>query len=94
VNVEIIPRIPLVPGVTAQRENIEQVAEFLFKKGCADYELLSYNSGGIAKRRYLGKSVPALMTDVCPDMDNERECREIYFNAVNANKGTPAEGST
>ncbi len=55
-NVKIIPRVPLVPNITATTENLTQIADFLDSvAGCLTYERLPYNSGGIEKRRSLGK---------------------------------------
>ena len=56
--VSIIPRTPLIPGITATEENLRQIADFIRSVGCAKYELLPYNPGGIAKMQTIGKSVP------------------------------------
>jgi len=56
--VSIIPRTPLIPGITATEENLRQIADFIRSVGCAKYELLPYNPGGIAKMQAIGKSTP------------------------------------
>ena len=56
--VSIIPRTPLIPGITATEENLRQIADFIRSVGCASYELLPYNPGGIAKMQAMGKSTP------------------------------------
>lgn len=56
--VELIPRVPLVPGITADRNNLSGLAGLIRDAGCRQYELLPYHPGGIAKWRALGKPVP------------------------------------
>lgn len=85
-NVKIIPRVPLVPGITATQENLSHIADFLGNAGCLTYELLPYNSGGIAKRRSLGKRIPQELVDLRFDVEREKAWRELFnghFFAVN-----------
>jgi pyruvate formate lyase activating enzyme len=53
----IMPRIPLVPGITATKDNLVQIAGFIRAAGYDRYELLAYNSACASKRLPLGKSV-------------------------------------
>jgi pyruvate formate lyase activating enzyme len=53
-DVEIIPRVPLVPEITATSDNLAQIADFLKGVGCAKCEFLPFNSGGVSKRIALG----------------------------------------
>lgn len=41
--VPVIPRVPLVPGITTDRENLQGIAEFLTRHGMDDATLLPYN---------------------------------------------------
>ncbi|NOZ69310.1 MAG: hypothetical protein GXP46_08740 [Deferribacteres bacterium] len=77
-DIQVIPRVPLVPGITATAENLTGIASFIKNTGCAYYELLPYNSGGIAKRQSLGKDAPAALNGIRPDVEKEKECREIF----------------
>ncbi len=77
-NAEIIPRVPLVPGITATQENLSHIADFLSNAGCLTYELLSYNSGGIEKRRSLGKTIPQELVDLRFDVEREKAWRELF----------------
>jgi pyruvate formate lyase activating enzyme len=77
-NVEIIPRVPLVPGITAARENLSHIADFLINAGYLTYELLPYNSGGIEKRRSLGKTIPQELVDLRFDVERERASRDLF----------------
>jgi pyruvate formate lyase activating enzyme len=53
-DIEIIPRVPLVPEITATSDNLAQIADFLKGVGCAKCEFLPFNSGGVSKRVALG----------------------------------------
>lgn len=48
-NIRVIPRVPLVPKITAIEENLLAIADFIKNAGCKEYRLLSYNEGGKAK---------------------------------------------
>ncbi|MFV9690195.1 MAG: glycyl-radical enzyme activating protein [Desulfobacteria bacterium] len=56
-DVRIVPRVPLVPGITATSDNLTQIAAFLKNRGCSPCRFLSYNPGGIAKRIAIGKNM-------------------------------------
>lgn len=56
---KMIPRVPLVPGITATRENLSDIASYLHELGYERGELLPYNPGGIDKRRALGRETLA-----------------------------------
>lgn len=73
----IIPRIPLVPGITAKKNNLLQIADFIQAAGYEHYELLPYNSAGTAKRPLLGKSVPEPVKELYWKEKNDEECRTI-----------------
>ncbi len=57
--VEIIPRIPLVPDITVSSDNLAQIDSFLKGKRCKKCELLPYNPGGASKRMALGSRAVA-----------------------------------
>ncbi len=76
--IPVIPRIPLVPGITATTENLRRIAEFLRRNGASRYELLPYNSGGIAKRLTLGKDVPAALKSIRWNGKTEDRSRRTF----------------
>ncbi len=78
----IVPRVPLVPGITATRDNLIRIADFLRDAGCSKYELLPYNSGGIEKRLSLGKTIPAGLADICINPEEEKECRTMFSHCL------------
>ncbi|MGB4269808.1 MAG: glycyl-radical enzyme activating protein [Spirochaetota bacterium] len=41
--IQVVPRIPLVPGITATEKNLTGIAEFLHQYGVDNVELLRYN---------------------------------------------------
>ncbi len=77
-DVEIIPRVPLVPDITATGRNLAGIADFIKNAGCTSYELLPYNSGGIPKRHFLGKDAPAALNKTRLNIEDEKEWREIF----------------
>ena len=76
----IIPRIPLIPGITATKDNLEGIADFLKKAGYDHYELLDYNSAGRAKRSYLGKAVPDALQSLRWEAKAHEQYRRIFTN--------------
>ena len=56
-SVKIIPRVPLVPGITATSENLTQIADFLKSAVCSTCELLPYNPGGISSNVTQGTGI-------------------------------------
>lgn len=58
---QVIPRIPQIPGITDTPENLQQITNFLQENGSREYHLLPFNPGGIAKRIRLGKEIPPEM---------------------------------
>jgi pyruvate formate lyase activating enzyme len=58
--VEIHPRIPLVPGVTATEENLKAILHILSEIGAEDVTLLPYNPMGMEMAEGLGRPKPLL----------------------------------
>lgn len=58
--VTIVPRIPLIPGITAGEENLVAIADFLRELGITKAELLPYNPMGMEKWSRIGKTRPGL----------------------------------
>ena len=57
---EIHPRIPLIPGITASRENLSGIIDLLCGMGASDVSLLPYNPMGMEMAPKLGKPKPPL----------------------------------
>lgn len=57
--VQVMPRVPLIPGFTATEENLSRIAGLFIEQGIKEYVLLPYNPSGIDKWERLGKERPA-----------------------------------
>jgi pyruvate formate lyase activating enzyme len=68
----VCPRIPLIPGITAMRENLSAIVELLCKAGAEDVTLLPYNPLGIEMAVRLGRTKASLpATFMTPDEEKE-----------------------
>ncbi len=54
------PRVPLIPDITATRENLYEIAKLLLESGAKQVSLLPFNPMGISKYESLGLPVPDL----------------------------------
>ncbi len=77
-SIQVIPRLPLVPGITTVAENLLAVADFMREFGCTDYSLLTYNTGGITKRSSIQKEISADIPDYMVDRKEEKQWREMF----------------
>jgi pyruvate formate lyase activating enzyme len=75
--VEMMPRIPLIPGFTTSQENLEGISSFLKDNGVRRCSLLPYNPLGLSKWDNLGKNRPALPTAWMGNAQKE-SCHRIY----------------
>ncbi len=85
----IVPRVPLVPGITMTRQNLTALASFLRDHRMTNCVLLPHNPLSRGKHRALGKAEPTT-TDNTDDLEME-ECREIF--RVERSCGNPAADS-
>jgi pyruvate formate lyase activating enzyme len=74
----VVPRIPLVPGITATNENLAQIANFLIKTRCTKYQLLRYNPAGIHKRILTGKTVPRNIPKSIMSISREQKIKDLF----------------
>ena len=58
--VEVITRIPLIPGITDTRKNLEEIIDFLIEIGVNQVQLLPYNPMGMGMYEMLGRKKPPL----------------------------------
>lgn len=86
--VEVQPRIPLIPGVTATRNNLSAIVDFLCEVGADEVSLLPYNPMGIEMFSNLGKQKPPL-PDGFMKPDEEREVYDM-FKAILKKKSADA----
>jgi pyruvate formate lyase activating enzyme len=79
---KIIPRIPMIPGRTANCDNLMALAGFLQEHRYRSCDLLSYNPGTIGKRRRIGKTVPRDLPECFLDAEEEKELRNFFTRAL------------
>lgn len=77
--VKIIPRIPLVPEITATADNLTRIADFLKRTGCSTFELLPYNPGGISKRIAIGRDVPQCIPHTMMGLEEEKKWIKYFY---------------
>jgi pyruvate formate lyase activating enzyme len=83
-SVKIIPRVPLIPQITATFDNLTQIAHFLKNTGSPTCELLPYNPGGISKRIATGRTIPLNMPHTMMGIEEERRLRKIFVSGLQA----------
>lgn len=71
--VEVIPRIPLIPGYTATKENLLAIIEYLNSLNITEVHLLPFHQYGSSKYEYL--SMPYELKDV--EVLTKEEIEEI-----------------
>lgn len=76
-DVEIHPRIPLIPGITATRENLSAIIDLLYEAGAKDISLLPYNPMGIEMAVSLGNPRPPLPERFMTPAE-EKEILEVF----------------
>jgi pyruvate formate lyase activating enzyme len=80
--VKIIPRVPLVPKITATSNNLTQIARFLRSIGASTCELLPYNPGGISKRIAVGRTIPPDLPATMMGIEEEKRLRKIFSSGL------------
>lgn len=53
-NIEVIPRVPLIPGYTDSRSNLQAIIDYLKSQDVFDVHLLPFHQYGSSKYDYLG----------------------------------------
>lgn len=63
---EILPRVPLIPGITDSDENLAALADIIARVGLKQVALMPYNPLWLSKRRGLGLPLPYAHRDWMP----------------------------
>lgn len=74
----VLPRIPLIPGFTANKKNLTGIAEFFTRHNIKEYALLPYNPSGLDKRLRLGKKLPPDVSPEPMDLAEEQKWNEFF----------------
>lgn len=80
-DVEVIPRIPIIPGVTVIHENLLAIAKSVYEVGAGKVLLLPYNPMGMEMYTKLGRQKPALPERFMRP-DEEKEIYEMFGNII------------
>lgn len=75
--VRLLPRLPLIPGITASLENLTAIATLVRDAGLTHCQLLPYHPGGLAKHQRLGRRAAAWLPTTMLGMEEERGWREV-----------------
>jgi pyruvate formate lyase activating enzyme len=79
--IEVVPRIPLIPGITATRENLRGIAVFLQRLKINKADLLPYNPMGVGKFSTLGKSRPDIPEHFMP-LEEEQAYSDFFYRLM------------
>jgi pyruvate formate lyase activating enzyme len=79
--IPVIPRIPLIPGITAEMHNLAGIAQFLKKHGVTACSLMPYNplwqDKSVKHGIEIKYSRPAFMTKV-----EEENCAQCFLSSI------------
>ncbi len=75
--VPVLPRIPLIPGITATKSNLEQIAAFLRANHADRVAILDYNPLWHAKAEKVGMK-PLVDRKTWMTREEVQECRNIF----------------
>jgi pyruvate formate lyase activating enzyme len=80
----LLPRVPLVPDITATPGNLMEIASFLADLGILHCALLPFNPAGIGKRRAVGLKLPPDLPDVPLGVEKENDLQKQFLNALHS----------
>jgi pyruvate formate lyase activating enzyme len=84
--VEIVPTVPLIPGITATTENLKKIGTLLTSAGCTAFKVRPYNPEGLSKRRITGQKQPVGLPTKPMDLKTEKMCEKILQTALSVNQ--------
>lgn len=87
---KVLPRVPLVPGITATLGNLLEIASFLADLGYLRCDLLPYNPAGMEKRRAIGMELPPNLPDSPFSIAEEDELRKLFQERISQPTDTAA----
>lgn len=78
----ILPRVPLIPGITATPANLLAIATFLADQGYCRCDLLRYNPAWRHKRLAIDMPRPPSLVDSPLTMAEEQTLRKLFLNRL------------
>lgn len=79
---KLLPRVPLVPGITATPDNLREIASFLADLGYRRCDLLPYNPAGMEKRRAIGRVAPPNLPELPLGPGEEDQLRKLFLERL------------
>lgn len=76
---DVIPRIPLIPGITATTQNLQAISELLQGLGVTKCSLLPYNPTGLSKAENIGKAVAPILSRHIMTPEEVKSCKQIFL---------------
>ena len=89
-DIPVIPRIPLIPGITATERNLKGIAAFLAKHGVKTCELVPYNPFWLGKLENLGIVAPRYTHNRFMTTEELKTCAD-YFTHGSPSAQTQAD---
>ena len=77
-DVRVLPRVPLVEGITATEDNLSQIASFFHQHNIRECEFLPYNPSGIDKWERLGKPGPEGIPEKAMSFQEQKKWIDYY----------------
>lgn len=82
--VEVLPRVPLIPGFTATEENLSRIARFFSRHNIKEYTILPYNPSGLDKWGRLGKEPPGNVPLKPMTMEEEQKWVKFFKEEISS----------
>lgn len=76
--IKVIPRTPLINGITATEENLSGIAALYKKNNIKECEFLPYNPSGIDKWGKLGKKTPKGIPEEALSYNDQKKWIDFY----------------
>src|SRR5690606_25466449 len=76
--IPVIPRIPLIPGITATERNLKGIAAFLAKHGVKTCALMPYNPLWLGKLENLGITAPRYTYNRFMTTEELKTCADYF----------------
>ena len=73
----LLPRIPLIPGINDDEENLRALARLLVERGLSRVVLLAYNPLWLPKRQELGLEPSTYANDQFMTPDQIARCEQV-----------------
>lgn len=85
----LLPRLPLIQSITANKENLAAIATLVREAGLAHCQLLPYHPGGLAKHQCLGHQAAAWLPTTMLTVEEERHWHEVMRRCLAEDRGRP-----